>query len=333
MLAWPAAGQPSSPARSTIVPVVDHHVHLLSPVLVRDWKSLGVPFSRPDAVYVSAEALMEGEHALRQALLVPMAHLYGRQGFREALKLSLDDERARVRAENDHVAREAARWPGRAVALCSVGWNRPYAWEELRRCRSELKTPGVKLHLASAGTDLRDAAQRAGIARVLAWAEREGLAVLLHFDPQRRGLEAADVERFADQVLGPHPRLEVQIAHLGGSGGYGRWTRAVLGAFSGWLERERAAGRAREGVFFDVSAAILERESEGVPATTDEEAAAFRADLLSLGPARLLFASDYPVFDPRAYAELLAARAGLDEATLRAMLSNRAPILRRANPD
>ncbi len=34
--------------------MVDHHVHILSPTLVADWKTLGVPFSRPDSVYTSA---------------------------------------------------------------------------------------------------------------------------------------------------------------------------------------------------------------------------------------------------------------------------------------
>jgi predicted TIM-barrel fold metal-dependent hydrolase len=310
----------------------DHHVHILGPGLVRDWKSLGVAFSRPDAAYLSPAAVLDGVDAVGQALLVPMAHLYGNAELREGLRLSEADEYARVSAENDYVAAQAARWPGRAVALCAVDWRRPYAWEELDRCRQKLKSPGIKLHLASAGTDLRDAAQRAELGRIAGWADQHGLAMLLHLDPQRRGHVVADIDRFLAEVLGPHPRLEVTVAHLGGSGGYGTWTQSVFRAFISWLDRERAAGRERSGVRVDVSAALLEKESEGVPPTTPEEARALGDDLRRLGLGRVLFASDYPVFAPRRLAELFAERTGLAPVELAQLLSNRAPVLASRPP-
>lgn len=325
-VAMPLAGQEAPPR-------FDHHVHVLSPALVHDWKSLGVTFSRPDAAYVAADGLLAGEAAVEQALLVPMAHLYGNEELRLGLALSLEQEQARVRAENDHVAAEAARWPGRAVAFCSADWRRPYAREEFARCVRERGSPGIKLHLASAGTDLKDAEQRRGLRELLGWAREQGLAVLLHFDPQRRGLDIPDVLRFAEEVLGPYPDLELTIAHLGGSGGYGAWTRRVFAAFGGWLEREAAAGRVRPGLRFDLSAVLLERESEGVPATTDEEAAALAADLVRSGPGRLLFASDAPVFDPRQGWTALARRLGLPADFLATLRDNRAPALGRPARD
>ena len=321
---------PGPQGASPLAIAADHHVHILGPGLLRDWKSLGVAFSRPDAAYLSPAAVLDGENAVGQALLVPMAHLYGNAEMREGLRLSSADERAAVRAENDYVAAQAMRWPGRAIAFCAVDWRRPYAWDELRRCREELKSPGIKLHLASAGTDLRDAAQRAELRRIAGWAEQQRLAVLLHLDPQRRGLQVADVERFFDEVLGPHRDLEVTVAHLGGSGGYGRWTRAVLRASTSWLEGERAAGRERSGVRFDVSATLIEKESEGVPPTTPKEARALGDDLRRLGLGRVLFASDYPVFAPRRLAELFTERTGLTPVELGQILSNRAPVLVRA---
>jgi len=41
--------------------IVDHHVHVLGPDVLRDWKSLGVPFSRPDPVYLSPAALLRDD--------------------------------------------------------------------------------------------------------------------------------------------------------------------------------------------------------------------------------------------------------------------------------
>lgn len=312
-------------------PTADYHVHLLGPGLIADWKSLGVTFSRADAAYLEATRLLEpaGDAAppLDFALLVPMGHLYGNSEFRAGLELSLEEERARLAAENDHVAREAARHPGRALALCSVSVLRPYAWEEIRRCRGELGSAGLKLHLASSEVDLREPEHLTRVAEIAAWAERERVPLLIHLDTQRRGTQAADVERFARVVLEPHPKLVVIVAHLGGSGGFGRWTQSVFATLVDWLEARAAAGTPHEGIYFDLSAVILERESEGVPPTSNEEAAALGTALRRAGLDRLLLGSDYPVFDPRRTAELLVERAGLTHDELAHLLANRAPGL------
>lgn len=304
--------------------IVDHHVHIMSPTLVADWKSLGVPFSRPDSIYTSAATLFAGDSAsLDLAVLLPMGHLYGMEGFRDAMGLSVSDEAARTRGENRHVAAEAARYPGRAVAFCSVAVFRPYADQELRYCLDSLPTAGLKLHLAASGADLTDEAQLDRLAAIFAAAESARLPVLLHFDPQRRGLEVADVERFISRVLDPHPGLELYLAHLGGSGGYGPWTRSVFGAFREWMLRNP-----RRPVFAEVSAVLLEAESEGVPASTDEEARALGEDLRALGLERVVFGTDYPVFDPRRYTAALAARVGLTGEEVAAIAGNKGPLLR-----
>jgi predicted TIM-barrel fold metal-dependent hydrolase len=310
--------------------LVDHHVHLLGPTLLADWKSLGVPFSREDAAYLEGTRYL-APGAATSALLLPMAHLYSGERFRAALGLTLEAERARVAAENDHVFGEAARLGTRAVAFCSIPLGRPYAWEEIRRCREVHDSPGLKLHFATAELDPRAPEALAEAARVAAWAEEEGVSLLVHFDPQLRGLEKSDVRRFAEVVLEPHPELEAVIAHLGGSGGYGEWTRTVLIAFAEWLESLAARGEASPQVYFDLSAVLLAAPSEGVPATTPEEAARLAPDLRRLGLARLLFGSDAPVFDPAGYRALLAERSGLTEAELAAICARALPALARAH--
>jgi predicted TIM-barrel fold metal-dependent hydrolase len=306
----------------------DHHVHLLGPDLLRDWKALGAPFSRRDEVYLSAAGLLGAEGAQPAAVegvaLVSMAHMYGRSAFRAEMNLSLEKERARVVRENDHVAREAARAPGRALAFCSVAALRPYAEAELDRCHLELKAAGVKLHLAASDVDLTDATHLAAISRILARAEERGQAVLLHVDPQRRGLVAADIARFARTVLEPRSGLTLIVAHLGGSGGYGPWTRQVFTTLVDWLDERRATGDPRPRVFFDTSAVVLEEESEGVPPTTPEEATALGRDLRRAGLGRIVLGSDYPVFDPRRTLALLAERAGLTREEIATIAASRA---------
>lgn len=320
VVAPPCANCTASPGKGSQPEVrrkalVDHHVHLIGPDLLRDWKSLGVPFSRRDEVYLSASTLLETDSgappAVDAAVLVSMAHMYGRAAFRAEMNLSLDEERARVARENDHVASEAARTPGRASAFCSVAALRPYAEAELDRCHAEHRAAGVKLHLAASDVDLTDASHLEVIGRILARAEEREQPVLLHVDPQRRGLVATDIARFARTVLEPRRGLTLIVAHLGGSGGYGPWTRQVFTTLVDWLDERRAAGDPRPRVFFDTAAVILEEESEGVPPTTPEEAAALGRDLRRAGVRRIVLGSDYPVFDPLRTLTLLAERAGL----------------------
>lgn len=329
--AGPQAETPAATGGASSPVIVDHHLHLLGPDLLRDWKAMGVPFSQPDEAYLSADRFLASAGgappALAAAILVPMAHFYGNRELRAAADLSVDEERERVARENNHVAREAARWPGRAVAYCSVDFLRPYAWDELRRCQAELASPGIKLHLASAGADLTDDAQLAALERIFGWAEDQELAILLHFDPQRRGLEVADVERFLARVLGPHPRLRLQLAHLGGSGGYGPWTQAVFRSFRDWLGVQAAQGEPRRGLQFDLSGVLLEHAAEGVPATTGGEVAALAADLATIDPDRLLFGSDAPVFDPLSYALLLGDRLGWSDEELARLTARRTSTL------
>lgn len=332
LLLLAACGAPDSADTSRLV---DHHVHLLSPALVKDWKSLGVNFSRPDSVYTSASALL-GDTAIadggpaRQvagAVLIPMAHLYGRQDIRGPLRLSLAAEQAAVRRENDYVAAEAARFPDRAIALCGVDFLRPYAWSEVQRCRAELQSPGIKLHLASAGANLGYASHLAALRRYAELASADSLILFVHFDPQNNRGNLADIRRFIAEVLQPFPDLTVVIAHLGGSGGFDAWTRAIFETFTTWLDEEAAAGRPRTGVHFDISAVWLARDSEGMPRSTKQDAEALAAELARVGVGRLLFGSDAPVFIPGPYAAAFRRQAALSAEAWDSLARNRLPGL------
>jgi len=311
---------PNSPAPRS---VVDHHVHVLSPELVREWKSLGVPFSKPDEHYVDVAALFERAQ-LDGALLVPMAHFYGNDEFRGALELDLAAEQARVRHENDYVAALAAQDPTRRAALASVDLLRPYALEELARARKELDVVGVKLHLRSAGLDLREPAHLDALERIVAWVDAANELLLLHLDVLREDLTAEDVATCLERAFGPHPDVRVVIAHLGGSGGFDARTQLILGACTDWLEGERSLGRRHPNLRFDVSAVPMTRASEGVPPTTPTELAALAPALRRLGIDRLCFGSDYPVFDPSEHAQVLTEHIGLTQDEARRILSARA---------
>lgn len=302
--------------------LVDHHVHVLSPQLVSEWKSIGVPFSKPDEHYVDVQTLIESAR-LEGALLVPMAHFYGNAEFRDALGLDLAEEEARVRHENDYVSALARRTPG-CIALASVDLLRPYAERELDRARAELGTAGVKLHLRSAGFDPRDAEHVTALEGVVKRVAAADELLLLHLDVEREELESFEIEACLEAAFGEHPNVRVIVAHLGGSGGFGARTQLVLGACADWLAQEEARGNPRREFLLDVSAVPMLRESEGVPPTTPEELAALAVALRRIGLEHVCFGSDYPVFDPREQADALSRSLGLSLDELRLLFGNRA---------
>lgn len=314
---------PESRRLATVAGVVDHHVHILGPDIIRDWKALGVVFSRPDSIYVSAATLLarHGE-ALHSVTLVPMSHLYANPEFVAALKLDDSEVRRRVRRENRWVAEEATKHPGRAVAFCSVPALAAWALDDLAWCHDSLRTAGIKLHVASSQVDLRDETHLARLSAIASFASTRRLPLLLHVDPQRRGHDTTHIRALAEQVFQPYPELTVVVAHLGGSGGYGRWTQSVYLTLRQWLRDVERVGPPRS-IYFELSAVALEEESEGVPAMTAAEAARLREDLRRDSFDRVVFGSDYPVFDPIQGTRTLESLAGFTKDEVR-MVSRRA---------
>lgn len=314
--AWRAIASHTSGNRARPAPalgVVDHHVHVLGPDVMRDWRALGVTFTRPDSIYLSPSTLLGARgDSLAAVVLLPMGHLYANPEFVGELGIDAAEVRRRVRRENAHVAAAAAAHPGRAVALCSVPALADWALEDLRWCRDSLGVAGIKLHLASSQVDLRDASHLRRLARIAQFAAGSRLPILLHVDPQRRGHDSTHVRALAEQVFAPLPSLVVVIAHLGGSSGYGPWTRTVFRTLLGWRRDAEASGPPRR-LHFELSAVVLETESEGVPATTAAEAALLRDDLRAMNLDRVIFGSDYPVFDPLRGRQALLSRVGLTE--------------------
>jgi uncharacterized protein len=299
----------------------DHHVHVLSPELIHDWQALGVPFSRPDSAYTSVTAIFGGRPV--HAFLVSMAHVYGSREFRRGLELSLDAEHGRVRHANDHVAREVARAPASYVGFCSVHLLRPYAAAEIERCRDDLGLAGLKLHLPASGIDLADRAHLELLARVSSDAARDDRPLLVHLAPVDGELREDGLRAFLDHVVEPNPGLRLYLAHLGGNGGYRASARRAVRVVTAYLHASDA--NADRTIYLELSGALLERTTDGVPASRRSDARALAADLRTLGLDRVVFGSDYPVFDAGSYAAFLEERLPLSSAELAQIMGNRWP--------
>lgn len=311
------AASEESPASA---PLHDHHVHLLSPHLIADWKSLGVPFSRPDAHYAEIDIVL-AQTGAEQAAIVSMAHLYTSAWFARLPQVRAA-ERELVRRENDFIAASVARHPGRLAGFFSLNPRRAYARDERERSRAQPGMVGLKLHLPSCGLDLADESHAAVLAETFSWCAATNTAVLIHLFAGHEPPELA--ERFWALVT-PHPDLQLIIAHTGGSGGFDARARAL---FSGLGELARREARFRAApIYFDLSGAVLSADADGRAATTEADAAELGAVMRAVGLERFVFATDYPVFGRADTVRILRERVGLNDAELAELLTRRAPVL------
>src|SRR5580704_8039806 len=114
LAAWAIALMPAQAAS-----LIDHHQHLASP------QALSV-FSFPEAI-TGADLVGQMDAAgIDRAVVLSDAY-----GFSNPFKNSGPDEYARVRAENDWVSMQVARYPGRLTGFCAVNPLRDYALHEI----------------------------------------------------------------------------------------------------------------------------------------------------------------------------------------------------------
>jgi len=259
-------------------PRVDHHQHLLSPALTIAWK-------QPEPV--NAERLIAQLDAagIQRALVLSLAYAWGSPGLPPS-----DDEYAKVRAENDWTAQQAALYPTRLVAACSVNPLRDYALREIERCAAHpgLRN-GLKMQFANSRVNLRNPEHVAQLQRVFAAANENRVPLIVHVwtgdDRVANPFDARDARTFIEQVLPSAPDVVVQIAHLGGSG-----PRLDPGTEAAMIVLSEAAATshpAMKNVYFDITTNV-------VPESPDADAAFMTARIRQIGVSRVVYGSDGP---------------------------------------
>lgn len=204
MAAQQAATAPNAPA-------ADHHQHLFSKPIVDLLASSAVT----ELPASSLVALLDSA-GIRRAVVFSVAYMYG------SPKRKIDDEYAKVRAENDWTAAQAALYPGRLRAFCSFNPLKDYALDELARCAaSPGLRHGLKMHFGNADIQVDDPAHIARLKQVFRAANKHKMAIAVHMRAsisQKRPYGAAQAQVFLDQLLPEAPDVPVQVAHLAGTG-------------------------------------------------------------------------------------------------------------------
>jgi uncharacterized protein len=183
-----------------------------------------------------------------------------------------------LHAENAWTADEAARFPDRLVAFCSLNPVSELALPALERCAQDGRFKGLKLHFGNSGVDLLQADHVRRVREVFAAANRARLPIVVHTrGGDDYGAEHARI--LLDKVMPAAPDVPVQIAHLWGGSAFAPEALRV------YAEATAAKQRATRRLYFDVSDAAF-------GATTPELAQTLAERMRQIGLDRMLYGSD-----------------------------------------
>jgi predicted TIM-barrel fold metal-dependent hydrolase len=191
-----------------IVPLVDHHQHVFSPAYVERASGLKT---------ITAQDVIEllDKAGIQRAVLLSTAYSYGRPGAEPP------DEYAKVKAENDWTAAQAALFPKRLIAFCSFNPLKDYALDELARCaKSPNLRHGIKLHFGNSDVQTEIPQHLEKLKKVFQAANSHRMAIVVHMRAsisKKRPYGPEQARAFLE-LLSFAPDIPVQIAHLASSG-------------------------------------------------------------------------------------------------------------------
>jgi predicted TIM-barrel fold metal-dependent hydrolase len=298
--------------RAPAQPLVDYHQHLFHPA---------VTGLSPDTGTITASELVAYLDAagIRRAVVLSVAYQFGNPN-----RPAVEDEYAKVRAENDWTSEQVARFPDRLRGFCGFNPLRDYALRELARCAQDQRLHyGIKLHFGNSDVDLDNTRHVARLRQVFREANRRRMAIVVHMRPsvtRKRPYGAKEARVFLRALLPAAPRVSVQIAHLSGAGGYD--DPAIDEALGVFVDAIAKQDQRMAHVYFDISGitGIGRWKERG-------ELIATRVRELGLG--RVLYGSDgaVPGNTPREYWTRFR-QLPLSDAEFRAIEGNIPPYMK-----
>ncbi len=308
-------------AGGQLTPIADHHQHLFSPDLAAILAQSNPAFRPLDAREVIANLDAAG---IQKAVLLGTAYLYG------SPSRNFPDEYARVRAENDWDAQQAALYPGRLIAFCGFNPLKDYALDELERCAKDPRlNRGIKLHFGNSDVQVDNPQHVEQLQKVFRAANAHHMAIVIHMRAsisRKRPYGAQQAQIFLDQLLPQAPDVVVQIAHLAGTGpGYDDPPAdSAMAVLAGAVQR----GDPRtKNLWFDVATSVDS-------AITPAHAALVVQRIRQVGARRILYGSDAAVAGNPKPKQLWAAfrRIPLTETEFEQIARNVAPYFTERSP-
>jgi predicted TIM-barrel fold metal-dependent hydrolase len=275
----------------------------------------------PESGTVTASELIAFLDAagIRRALVLSVAYQFGNPN-----RPVVEDEYAKVRAENDWTSEQVRRFPDRLRGFCGFNPLRDYALRELARCAQDPRLRyEIKLHFGNSDVDLDNPEHVERLRQVFREANRRQMAIVVHMRSsvtRERPYGAKQARIFLTRLLPEAARVPVQIAHLTGAGGYD--DPAIDEALGVFVDAIAKRDSRMTHVYFDISGitGIGQWKERG-------ELIATRVRQLSLD--RVLYGSDgaIPGNSPREYWTRFR-QLPLSDAEFRKIEGNVAPYMK-----
>ncbi len=286
----------------------DHHMHLASADLCRRVGEC-LASNDPPAVYAADAIRALDDAGVSKGVILSCAYLYGLP----SLHLTPGEIAKRTRIENEFTAAEVAKYPTRLVGFLSVNPLQDSALDEIRHWQGSRQLIGLKLHFTASAVNIRSAAHRQKLKRVLSEAAVRHLPIVIHIGGG--AFNASDAELFIRDVLPSAGDSWVQIAHAGG--GLPRHDGNNLGVLRAFANHIAKADPVTRHVLFDLSYVPAPHE-------TAQSASEFTREIRRIGMQRFLFGSDFNVLTPKQEIEDLR-KLGLTEQEWQTLQQNCAP--------
>jgi len=270
----------------------------------------------PVAAARSAEQLIAGMDAagVRKAAVLSVAYWFGNP------RRNVQDQYAKVRAENDWVLEQASKFPGRLYPFFSFNPLSDYALAEIERCAKTGKFAGIKLHIGNGRVDVLDPEHVAKLKAVFAAANKYKFPIVIHLWTSDPKYGAPHSKAFLEQVLPAAPDIPIQIAHMAATGP-GYTSDDAMAVFADAAERHDPR---MKNVYFDVASDVIATSPQSVLDIVAKR-------LRQVGMDHVLFGSDWSPGssneDP-GLAWRSFRRLPLTEAEFRTVANNVAPWLR-----
>jgi predicted TIM-barrel fold metal-dependent hydrolase len=194
-----------------------------------------------------------------------------------------DNERERMRAENDWNVAQAAQFPDRLVVFCGVNPLKDYAIEELQRCRGLPQVRGMKIHFADSKINVRNPVHVEKITAFFRAADQAGMALVAHIGLQDPSYGADHTRILLEQILPHAPNIPIQLAHLA-AGGLGCPPDAAVEVLANAIA---AGDRRTRNLYFDVTHCVTLADNQ-----PQEQLNQIASRLRQIGMDRILMGSD-----------------------------------------
>lgn len=284
-----------APKPALPVPIADAHQHLFSPAMETLLAAPGNPGPKP---LLAPELISYLDAAgIQRAAVLSTAYMLG------SPKRNVANEYAKVKAENDWTAAQAAKYPQRLRAFCGVNPLRDYALKELARCAAHPQLKGgIKLHFGNSDVQLENAEQLLRLQQFFRVANDHRMAIIIHMRASismQRAYGANQARLFLDFLMPLATDIPVQIAHMAGTGpGYDDPKADNAMAY---LAAAAEAGEARtRNLWFDVASVADKAIS---PANAERLVKRIR----QVGVSKILYGSDAALGENLKPAEAWAA--------------------------